>query len=72
MVLTEKIKVLNLLPLTPDLVNYICEFDPSWFSFELDIYSYAKFFNGKVYLYSLSYIENISVDQFNIEFARQL
>ncbi len=72
MKLTEKIKALNLLPLTPDLVKYICEFDPGWFPFELDIYSYAKFFNGKVYLYSQSYIDSITIDMFNIEFAKQL
>ena len=71
--LTEKVKTLNLLPLTSDLLNYIVEFDPFWFIHDhLDQFSYAKFFNGNVYLYTKSYVDNISVDQFNTDFAHQL
>lgn len=67
-----KIKILNLLPITENLVAYICEFDPCWLTQDMSKFSYAKFLNGNVYLYTKEYIDSVTIDQFDIEFSRLL
>lgn len=66
--LTEKEKALDLLPLTPDLVKYICEFDRSWFDFGLESFSYAKFHKGHVILYTKAYIDSKTIEEFEEDF----
>lgn len=68
--LSIKVNKLNLLHITPSLEAYISEVDPSWISNgEIKEFEYAKFLNGHVFLYTKTYIENITVDQFNKEFV---
>lgn len=66
----EKLETLNLLPLTMDLVRYLCDQDPFLLDVDLAPFEYVCFYKTKPYLYTRDYIEKNSLEFLIEEFDK--
>lgn len=66
----EKLNTLNLLPITMNMVRYLCELDPLLLELDLEPFEYVVFYKKKPYFYSKSYIEDNSLEFLKNEFDK--